>query len=91
MPDDVLTVLRKTEHNTQTATYLYIFFLGKYMRKKRQRVREIEKKKKAITVFRPRSSPDAAAISRPVVMIMYPPQVAVANAAPKNSRKSGNE
>lgn len=39
-------------------------------------------KKKAITVFRPRSSPVAAAISRPVVTTMYPPQVTVARAAP---------
>lgn len=39
-------------------------------------------KKKAITVFRPRSSPVAAAIKRPVVIMIYPPQVAVARAAP---------
>lgn len=42
-----------------------------------------EKKKAIITVFRPRSSPVAAAIRRPVVIMTYPPQVAVARAAPK--------
>ena len=48
----------------------------------REKERE-KKKRKAITVFRPWSSPVAAAIKRPVVMMIYPPQVAVARAAPE--------
>lgn len=49
----------------------------------RRKKREKERERKAVTVFRPWSSPVAAAIKRPVVTMMYPPQVAVARAAPE--------
>lgn len=49
------------------------------------------RERKAITVFRPWSSPVAAAIRRPVVTMMYPPQVAVARAAPEIYTEIGNE